>query len=657
MKFSGCHIVMILLSFSAPAAAGEIRPWSVASPDGTLRASLALRSDGESGALKRLFYRVDCGPEGAAVNVLPWSPLGIVRSDESLVEGLQFKGASQVTAIDETYTMPHGKRSRCHSQARQRSFLFTSPQGTPLEIVFRASNDGVAFCYRFPGSSKQPLRVLRELTGFQLPPGARAWMTPYSEATKWTPAYEEYYLHDIAAGTESPKAPGWALPALFRVGQHWMLLAEAGTDGAYCGCRLAKDAPGGLYRIRFPDAAEGWGQGAVEPEGKLPWGTPWRVLVVADSLGPIVESTLITDLNPPSRVKDTSWIKPGRAAWSWWSDHDSPQDYGKMLEFIDLAAEMGWEYFLVDANWDIMRGGNFHQLIDYAKGKGVGILLWYNSGGEHNIVTERPRGYMKASEVRRYEFELLKKWGVKGIKVDFFQSDKQNIMDLYHGILRDAAEFQMMINFHGCTVPRGWERTWPNLMSMEAVRGEECYTFAPEYPEKAPQYNTILPFTRNAVGPMDYTPCALSDDKHPHRTTNAHELALAVLYETGWLHFADRVSAYRALPAPARQLLAEVPTAWDETRYVAGEPGKLAALARRKGADWYLAVIQGDSKAAAVSLPLGFLKDGRFQGTLIADGSEPRTLAFRDVRLEAGAALDVRLLPFGGAVVHLRPVR
>ena len=334
-----------------------------------------------------------------------------------------------------------------------------------------------------------------------------------------------YYL-EVAVGDEGT-ACRLGVSALFQVAREAAGCSDrSAVDGAYCACRLKQAAPDGVYQIRFPDPAEGWHQGDVEPSSKLPWTTPWRVVMVADSLAGIVESTLVTDLNPPSRVEDTSWIRPGRATWSWWSDHDSPQDYSKMVEFIDLAAEMGWEYFLVDANWDLMNNGDVRQLAEYARKKGVDLFLWYNSGGDHNIVTEKPRGCMNATEVRKFEFDLLNKWGVKGVKIDFFQSDKQNLMALYHDILRDAAEKRIMVNFHGCTAPRGWQRTWPNLMSMEAVRGE-CYTFAPEYSKKpAAQYDP--PFTRNVVGPMDYTPW-FTDDKHPHRTTNAHELALSVV--------------------------------------------------------------------------------------------------------------------------------
>lgn len=640
-----------LLWLALGAAALGQASWSVTSPDGKLAATLALQEqDGKAAAP---VYRVDFGPKEERKQVLAWSPLGLVREDHAFAAGLSFKGKSDVRAIDETYALL-GKRSTCRATAREQAFTFVNAAGQSIEIVFRVSNDGVAFRYRFPEIAGR-VRVTKELTGFYVGQG-RAWMSPYQESSKYAPGYEDYYS-EAAIGTDAPLKTGWAFPALFHLeAGPWMLITEAATDGTYCGCRLAKESAGGRYQIRFPDPEEGWGQGAVEPTIAAPWAGPWRVVMVGDSPAVMVESTLVTDLNPPSRLTDTAWIKPGRVTWSWWSDHDSPQDYRKLTEFVDLAGEMGWEYFLVDANWDLMDNGNVRELAQYAQKKNVRLLLWYNSGGEHNIVTEKPRGAMKAPEVRQFELEMLKKWGVAGIKVDFFQSDKQNILALYHGILEDAAKAQILVNFHGCTVPRGWERTWPHLMSMEGVKGEECYTFGPEYPAKAPAYNTMLPFTRNAVGPMDYTPCALTDDRFPHKTTNAHEIALTVVFQSNLLHFADRVSAYRQLPAEPKAFLRDVPVVWDETRWVAGEPGKLAVVARRKGNRWYVGAINGQNQAVKLSVPLGFLGQGNYRGALIGDGAEPRTLADRPVEASARDNLELSMLPFGGAVLQLTPL-
>jgi alpha-glucosidase len=316
---------------------------------------------------------------------------------------------------------------------------------------------------------------------------------------------------------------------------------------------------------------------------------------------------------------------------------------------------MGWEYMLVDANWDIMDNGNIHDVLRHAKQKGVGVLLWYNSGGPHNVVTEKPRDTLTSKEVRRHELGLLKKWGVKGIKVDFFQSDKQNVMALYHGILEDAADFQIMVNFHGCTLPRGWERTYPHLMSMEAVRGEECYIFDDKYPERAPIQNTILPFTRNAVGPMDYTPVTFSNNKNPRRTTAAHELALSVLFETGWLHFADKAASYLELSGAPKEFLKQVPVTWDETRFVAGEPGQLAIVARRHGDTWYCAGVNGQNQRREERVRFGsWLAKGSYQVSLITDGADAKSFGSETKTFEAGQELAVKMLPYGGFAATLK---
>ncbi len=241
--------------------------------------------------------------------------------------------------------------------------------------------------------------------------------------------------------------------------------------------------------------------------------------------------------------------------------------------------------------------------------------------------------------------------------MDFFQSDKQNVIDLYLGILRDAAAAGILVDFHGCTLPRGWSRTWPNLMSMEAVRGEECYIFDLQYPECAPVQNAILPFTRNTVGPMDYTPVGFSDNRYPHRTTWAHELALSVLFETGLLHFTDKAEAYLTLPEAPKQFLKNVPVTWEDTRFVAGYPGQFAILARRKGAVWYLAGVNASPIARETRVKLGsWLGSGRYAMERIGDGADARSFSTDTQPVAAGQEFPVNLRPFGGFVATLKPV-
>jgi hypothetical protein len=630
--------------------------WTVTSPDGQLSICVSLQAPETTADYPsdqhRLYYEIT--HQGA--HAVELSPLGIVRDDHPFVDGMRFVSKSDVEIIRQRYEMPHGKRKQRQLHACQQVISFAQPDGDPLQLVILAADDGVALRYVFPNASDTARSVVKELTGCRLPEQSVAWMSPFQLPGTYTPAYEDVFLDGVPVGTGSPSRTGWAFPALFKTpADRWVLFTEAAVDGHYCGMRLAAEAPSGVYRIALPDSNEGAGQGTIYPESTLPWTMPWRVFLVSDRLSDLVESTLIEDLNPPTSIKDTSWIRPGRVAWSWWSDHDSPRDFQKQARFIDLAADMGWEYYLVDANWTLMNGGNVRQLIDYAKQKNVGVFLWYNSGGEHNTVTEKPRGCMKLRDVRRFEFEMLKRWGVSGVKVDFFQSDKQDIMQLYLDILQDAADFQMLVNFHGCTAPRGWSRTWPNLVSMEAVKGEECYSFDRDYPQTAARYNCIIPFTRCVLGPTDLTPCAFSDSVYPHLTTNAHELALSVIVECGLVHFADSVESYRALPREPREFLSKLPVAWDDTRLLEGYPGRFAVIARRSGDDWFLGAINGHCQTLEIELKADFLADGEYHAQCIGDGSDARSLVHRESRLTASDVIPLSLRPYGGAAMHLKP--
>jgi alpha-glucosidase len=634
--------------------------WEVSSPQGNLTMSVNLVDRGGTADYLpgvRLYYSVQCKVGDKSVAVLNDSPLGMVRDDQAFVEGLAFVSASKIQKVEQSYALPHGKKSQYSNACNEQTIVFQNGRSAKMELIVRVFDNGAAFRYRFPEKDAAVHKLTQEATGYAIPKDARCWMMPSDAPTQYAPAYEVYYESDIAVGTLCPKEFGWAFPALFSVegGKCWALLAEADMDRNYFGARLESKAPKGVYRIRMPEAEEGMGVGSIQPSSALPWQTPWRV-VIAGELSTVVESTLITDLARPTEVKDISWVKPGRVSWSWWSDQDSPQNCTSLKKFVDLAAEMGWEYTLVDANWTIMKNGTIHDLMQYAADKKVGVLLWYNSGGPHNRVTEMPRGMMDMPSVRRFEFERLKKWGVKGVKVDFFQSDKQESMALYQGILADAADFQIMVNFHGCTIPRGWSRTWPNLVSMEGVRGEECYIFDPAYPDKAPSYNTILAFTRNVIGPMDYTPVGFSNNRYPHKTSNTHELALSVVFESGWLHFTDSVESYRAQPEFVKTFMKAVPTAWDDTRLIDGMPGSHAVLARRKGDGWFVAGINGLDKPRTVTLDPAVLGKGSWKLDLITDGDNPKSLAHSDPRaLASGDKVTIPLGVYGGFVARLSP--
>jgi alpha-glucosidase len=442
--------------------------WSVTSPDGRTTIRLALDGKGQ------LTWQV--GRDDAIV--LAESPLGIRRHDQIFSDGLKLVEAGEVRTVDEQYEMPHGKRRSHIVRGRERALSFANARNAKVDVVLRAHDDGVAFRYRFPETDSTPRRVFEELTGFAVPEGSTGWLQPYQRPHRYGPAYEDFY-EEVTAGAPAPQPFGWAFPALFRTpAGKWLLLHESALDGTYAGVHLAPEAPGATYRLRFPDPEEGMGVGEVHPVSTLPWTMPWRVVIVGDAATNILESDLVLDLSPPSRVKDTSWIKPGRASWSWWSASDSPKLAEQLNAFTDLCADMGWEYSLVDANWNQMLSGRIEDVIAHAKKRGVGLLFWYNSGGPHNDVTEAPRDRMHTREARRAEFARLREWGVKGVKVDFWQSDKQDRIRQYREVMEDAADYQLLVNFHGSTIPRGWSREFPHLMTMEAVFGGEQYKFA-----------------------------------------------------------------------------------------------------------------------------------------------------------------------------------
>ena len=636
----------LITLFSILTGCASSGPWQAVSPDGNV--AIEVNHLAETGGLT---YTVRLNGQ----IIVEASPLGIERDDQSFVEGLKLTGRTK-NLIDESYTMLHGKRSECRGLANELTLTYENETKSKIEVVLRAYDEGVAFRYRFPERDETMRTVKKELTGFRIPMDGVGYLLPHDDAGQWWPAYENVFQNGIAVGEPSPKAMGWDLPALFKVNNRgWVLITESDLDENYCGFALEKESPEGLYQLRFPDPMEGWETGDIHPKSSLPWQTPWRVLMVGDSPGDMVESSLVTHLAAPSKVKNTDWIKPGRASWGWWSDSDNPTNLKSLKSFVDLAVDMGWEYSLVDANWNKMPERRLKNLVSYAEEKGVGLLFWYNSGGPHNIVSEEPRDRMHEREIRRQEFKWLRELGIKGVKIDFWHSDKQNVIRQYIEVLEDAADFEIMVNTHGCTLPRGWERTYPHLMSMESVKGAEAYKFSETYPDEAVWHNTVLPFTRNAVGPMDYTPVAFSDHKFPHKTTWGHELALSVIFESGWQHFADKVKAYQKLPAAPKRFLKDVPVAWDDVHYIAGEPGRFVALARRNGDTWYVAGINGEDRERAVALDFPFIGEGKWRGVFIEDGEGKGDFVDQVLTTDAGSSEKLTLKPFGGFVIQLFP--
>jgi hypothetical protein len=452
--------------------------------------------------------------------------------------------------------------------------------------------------------------------------------------TGWSntnPSYEEHYRREIAVGTPSPLAAGWVFPALLRSGDTWVALTEAGMDGSWHASRLQADSSDGVYRIGGPMAAEVTPGGALLAQGSGEFKSPWRVIALG-SLATLVESTLGTDLAAPAIAFDKDKVVPGHASWSWALLKDDATVFEVQKKFIDYAADMGWDYTLVDADWDRKIGyEKLAELARYAASKKIGLLAWYNSSGAWNQTPYTPKSKLLTHDQRVAEFGRLREMGVKGVKIDFFGGDGKSMIGYYIDILDDAAAAGLLVNFHGATLPRGWSRTYPNLMTTEAVRGLEFTTFSQDDEDAVPRHAAMLPFTRNLFDPMDFTPMVFGDIPKIKRVTrNGFELAESVLFLSGIQHFAETPDGMAGVPAYVKSFLGTLPRSWDEVKFVDGYPGRHAVIARKSGDAWYLAGINADERDLALDLDLGFLA-GR-EGQLITDGGGERAFTQATVR-------------------------
>ncbi len=595
------------------------------------------------------YLKVKYSSNGKICEAIPQITLGLSRADQTFAKELKFLKAGKSHLINEQYTAIHGKRTQCSNSANETVVSFENPGRAKLNLIIRAYNDGVAFRYEFPGKGGSFV-INDELTAYSIPDSTKRWLE------KFNPANEGLYSTMKDGNTQQD----WGYPALFNTPDSdcWYLIHEADLDRNYCGTKLSNTAEKSTYKITFPDQWNGRGQGETKPTITLPWKSPWR-LIVMGSLADIVESTLVDDVSSPSIISKTDWIKPGIASWNYWSDNHGTKDFKTVCEFADLAASMGWPYTLLDWEWDAMgNGGKLEDALKYIHSLGVKPLMWYNSGGDHTWVSATPKDRMLTHENRIKEFAKLKELGVAGVKIDFFESEKQNMIKYYLDILDDAAKFEMMVYFHGCLVPRGWARTYPHLMTYEGVRGAEWYNNGPEFTTTAPEHNTILPFTRNVVGAMDYTPVTFTNSQFPHITSYGHELALSVVFESGIQHMADRPEGYYALPESAKSFLKQVPNAWDETKLLDGYPGKEIFMARRKGDSWYIGGINAEIIEKRKKLTFNFLPEGvTYKLNLITDGKHDKEFATQDLVVDKFSTIEVKLLRRGGFVASLKPVK
>jgi alpha-glucosidase len=615
---------------------------ALSSPDGQLQVDVSINAD------QQLVYTV----QRAGQPVLLASRLGLVLAQGDLANGLKLVSTSPVKPHREAYTLAAGKKSRVEVRANEQSFAVANAAGQRLLLTVRASDDGVAFRYVVPGAGRKQFKD--ELTSFAFAPDARAWLQPMATAKsgykRVNPSYEEHYQMGVAVGTPSPMPAGWIFPALFRSGDNWVALTEAGMDGRFHASRLQADSAGGVYRIGLPDPSEVFTGGHLLADVDGPLTTPWRVLAIGP-LKTVMESTLGTDLAAPAVPFDKAKLKPGHASWSWALLKDEATVFDVQKRFIDYAADMGWNYTLVDAEWDRQIGdAKMKALASYGKTKGVGLLAWYNSAGDWNDTPQTPRSALLTRADRQREFARMKALGVAGLKVDFFGGDGASMQAYYIDLLKESAAAGLLMNFHGATLPRGWSRTYPHLMTVEAVRGLEFTTFTQEDQNAVAPHAAMLPFTRNLFDPMDFTPMVFGDIPNIKRTTrNGFELAQSVLFLSGIQHYAETPEGMATVPAYVKGLLRALPRHWDEVRFLDGEPGKYVVLARRAGKQWFVAGLNADDTPRELQLDLAWL--GASEGQLITDGAGEREFAEGQI---AAPTARLTLAPKGGFVARFR---
>lgn len=616
----------------------------ISSPDGKIR--VAVGAEGGNA-----FYTIHYHGK----IILGKSRLGLVRADDDLSQALRLERAGDSTRHNRSYSLVHGKKTSIAHTFNQRIFYFINQRGSRLAVIFDVANDGVVFRYFFPDPSNNVKTITEEITSFHFEPGTKAWLQPMSKAKSgWehsNPSYEEHYLQDTTVNTSPSFGAGWIYPALFKKDDTWLLITESDLRGYYCGTRLIPAGEDEL-KIGFPDSLEAFTGGKHLPNGTAPFHSPCRVITIG-SLKTIIESTLGTDFNDDysSRLLP-DWIKPGKASWSWIMSKDEHITFEEQKKYIDFAGDMNWQYCLIDVNWDTKIGyEKIAELVAYAKGKKVGLILWYNSSGDWNTTKYHPKSALLTKEQRTTEFARLQRMGIKGIKVDFFGGDGQSMIKYYIDILEDALKYKLLVNFHGATIPRGWHRTYPHLVTMEAVRGFEMVTFGQGDANRQATHCTILPFTRNAFDPMDFTPMNLH--KIPttsiRRTSSAFELALSVLFLSGIQHFAESPEGMAQVPVYVKTFLRELPVKWDDVRFINGYPGKEVIIARRAGKKWYVAGINGERREKTWTIDLAFLKGKKAR--LITDGAEELSFTTSEKKIPADGKWIIPVKANGGFVL------
>lgn len=643
---------VLLASLGADAAKVDVK-----SPDGKLVVSIS--DDGGKPE-----YEVNY--DGTAM--LGRSALGLNTDVADFTSGLTIVD-SEESKIDKKYDITRTKTSSVHYVANRLDVVFRKEDGKKIKVTFCVSDNDLAYRYTLlpiEGSDCRCAVVYSEASSFNFPENTTTFLCPQiGPMAGWMrtkPSYEEDYTADAPMNVKSAFGRGYTFPCLFRIGNDgWALVSETGVDAGYCGSHLSDYAEGRGYTVAFPDKGENNGFGSEFAAIPVPGSTPWRTVTVGRTLKPIVETTVPFDVVEPKYEASTDY-KPGRYTWSWLLWQDNSINYDDQVAFIDLAAEMGYEYTLVDAAWDVNIGRDrMAELSRYAQSKGVSLLLWYNSNGFANDAPQSPRHCMNTAVAREREMKWLKSIGVKGIKVDFFGGDKQETMRLYEDILSDANRYGLQVIFHGCTIPRGWERMYPNYVGSEAVLASENVYFSQRHCDLEGFELTMHPFSRNAIGSMDWGGVIMkhrmgrgTDSGNYRRTTDVFEMATAITNQASVQCIAVQPDNIGSLPQFEKDFLKTVPAAWDETRFIDGYPTKYVVMARRHGNDWYVGGLNGTGKPMTLTVCLPMFAGQKVK--LYADNKKKKgeaiaSSALKTVKVDSKGMLKVTMQPLGGIIV------
>lgn len=620
----------------------------VTSPNGLLHVKL---NSSEEGTLTyEVFYKNE--------EVIQKSPLGLKANIGDFSSDLTFQ-KKETNSIDESYSLSHAKVSRVNYEANELITTYLNNNKDTLRVVFRVANNDISIAYRINSPNKSRLTVFEERTGFKFHPETKTFITPQIQggqgwmATK--PSYEEEYTYEEPVGTPSKYGLGYTFPGLFKLkNDFWVLLSETGVNSQYVGTRLGESTSDGLYSIAFPDKSENAGIGSIYATTSLPFQSSWKTITIGDNLAPIVETTSAYDVVRAQYSPSQHYV-PGRTTWSWILWQDASCNYKDQQTFIDLAADLSFEYILIDALWDKQIGyEHMPSLIKYAQNKGVDVILWYNSNGAWNDAPQGPKNRMSTSPARQKEMEWMKTLGVKGIKVDFFGGDKQETMRLYEDILTDANRYGIFVNFHGTTLPRGWERMYPNHMTSEAALVSENLVFNQYDADQEAYRSTLYPFIRNAVSAMDFGPVFFNsrfsktnESGSIRKTTDAFQLATSVLYQSPIQHFGITPNNLLEQPDYILNFMKKVPTIWDETKFIDGYPGKFCVLARRFANNWYVVAVNATKEKMEIPISFDQLKGKTV--SMIYDKKD-RTAGYKEIKIKEKVTLTLE--PEGGSVIY-----